>query len=51
MSLLLLIVLIIILLAVLPTYPYSRRWGYYPSAGVAVIVVILVYMYFAGYLH
>lgn len=51
MSLLLLIVLIIILLAVLPTYPYSRGWGYYPSGGLAVIVVILLILYLTGIVH
>jgi hypothetical protein len=41
------IVLIILLLAVLPTWPYSSGWGYYPSGGfglVLLIVLILVLM-------
>jgi hypothetical protein len=40
---LLLIILIILLLAVLPTWPYSTGWGYYPSGGLgAILLVILV---------
>jgi hypothetical protein len=39
---LLLIILIILLLAVLPTWPYSTGWGYYPSGGLGLIVIILV---------
>ena len=38
---LLLIVLIILLLAVLPTWPYSTGWGYYPSGGLGLIVIII----------
>lgn len=39
---LMLIILIIVLLAVLPTWPYSSGWGYYPSGGVGLIVIILL---------
>lgn len=42
MNLLGLILLIVVLLAVLPTWPYSSGWGYYPSGGVGIIVVILI---------
>lgn len=38
----LLIILIILLLAVLPTWPYSTAWGYYPSGGLGLIVLIIV---------
>ncbi|WP_338034427.1 DUF3309 family protein [Legionella cardiaca] len=44
MSLLGLILLIIILLAVLPTWPYSSGWGYYPSGIVGLILIILIIM-------
>lgn len=37
-----LIVLGIILLAVLPTWPYSREWGYRPSGGVGILLLILI---------
>lgn len=42
MDLLLLIVLIVLLLGVLPTWPYSSGWGYYPSGGVGLILLILI---------
>lgn len=38
----LLIILILLLLGALPTWPYSRGWGYYPSGGVGLIVLILI---------
>lgn len=48
MYLLLLIVLILILLGALPHWPYSAGWGYYPSGGVGVIVIILVILLLMG---
>jgi hypothetical protein len=42
MRTILLIVLIIILLGALPTWPYSAGWGYYPSGGAGLILIILV---------
>jgi hypothetical protein len=38
----LIIVLILFLLGALPTWPHSRNWGYYPSGGLGLVVVILV---------
>lgn len=48
MSLLLLIVLIVVLLAILPSWPYSRGWGYYPSGLVGLIVVIVLVLFLLG---
>jgi hypothetical protein len=48
MSLLLLIVLIVVLLAILPSWPYSRGWGYYPSGLVGLIVVIILVLWLLG---
>jgi hypothetical protein len=39
---LLVIIVLILLLGVLPTWPYSRSWGYYPSGGLGLILVILL---------
>ncbi|HSY28958.1 DUF3309 family protein [Dyella sp.] len=50
MSLLLIIVLLIILFGALPTWPYSRGWGYYPVGGVGVIVLILLILLLLGYI-
>ena len=38
----LLIILILLLIGALPTWPYSSGWGYYPSGGLGLIVVILL---------
>jgi hypothetical protein len=38
----LLVVLILMLLGALPAWPYSRSWGYYPSGGLGLVVVILL---------
>jgi hypothetical protein len=38
----LLIILIILLLGLLPTWPYSSGWGYYPSGGIGLIVIIVI---------
>ena len=39
---LLLIILILLLLGALPMWPYSSGWGYYPSGGVGLLVIILL---------
>jgi hypothetical protein len=36
------VILIILLLGLLPTWPYSTGWGYYPSGGVGLLLIILV---------
>ena len=49
MGTILLIILIILLVGALPTWPYSGGWGYYPSGGVGLIVVVLIVLLLAGY--
>lgn len=44
METILLIVLILLIFGLLPTWPYSRGWGYYPSGIVAVILIIIILM-------
>ena len=48
---LLLLLLLILILAVVPAWPYSRGWGYYPSGGLGTILVILVIMMLLGFIH
>jgi hypothetical protein len=48
MSRVLLVVLIILLVASLPAWPYSTGWGYYPSGGLGLIVLILVILLLTG---
>jgi hypothetical protein len=38
----LLVILILALLGALPTWPYSRDWGYYPGGGVGLILLIVL---------
>ena len=44
----LVIVLILLLLGALPSWPYSRGWGYYPSGGLGLVVVILIIFLLLG---
>ena len=44
----LLIILILLLIGALPTWPYSSGWGYYPSGGVGLILIILVILLLRG---
>jgi hypothetical protein len=44
----LLIILILLLLGALPTWPYSTGWGYYPSGGLGLVVVILLLLVVTG---
>lgn len=48
MGTILLIILIIILIGALPTWPYSGGWGYYPSGGVGLVVIILIVLLLMG---
>lgn len=48
LSTILLIILILILLGALPTWPYSRAWGYGPSGITLVLLVILVVLLATG---
>ena len=43
-----LIILILLLLGALPTWPYSSGWGYYPSGGIGLVVIILLILVFTG---
>jgi len=44
----LLVVLILLLLGALPTWPYSRGWGYYPSGGLGLVVVMVIILLLTG---
>ena len=48
MGLLLFLILVILLIGLLPAWPYSSRWGYYPSGGVGLILVILLILLLMG---
>ena len=48
MGLVLLIVLILFLVGVLPTWPHSKNWGYFPSGGLGLVVLILLILILMG---
>lgn len=48
MFLILTIALIIALVGSLPTWPHSKGWGYYPTGGVGLILLILLILYLMG---
>ena len=50
MGLILLIILVVLLLAAVPTWPYSRDWGYYPSGGIGIILIIILILLIDGYI-
>jgi hypothetical protein len=46
----LLIVLILMLIGAIPTWPHSKNWGYGPSGGLGLIVIILIVLLLMGWL-
>ncbi|HSB94812.1 MAG TPA: DUF3309 family protein [Spongiibacteraceae bacterium] len=44
----LLILLILILVGALPTWPYSSGWGYYPSGGLALVLIVVIVLLLTG---
>ncbi len=44
----LIVVLILVLIGALPAWPHSRNWGYYPTGGIGLILVILVILLLLG---
>jgi len=45
---LLLIILILLLIGAVPSWPYSRGWGYYPSGGIGLVLLIVVILLLLG---
>jgi hypothetical protein len=48
MSTILLVILILLLLGALPVWPYSSGWGYYPSGGLGLILLIVIILAVTG---
>jgi len=44
----LLIILVLLLIGALPSWPYSRGWGYYPSGVAGVVVLVLIVLLLMG---
>jgi hypothetical protein len=51
MRLVLLALLIVLLVGALPSWPYSRTWGYYPSGGLGLVLLVLLILWLLGYLR
>ena len=47
-SIVLLVLLVLILIGSLPTWPYSSAWGYYPSGGAGLVLLILIVLLLTG---
>ena len=48
MSTILIIILLLLLIGALPTWPYSTGWGYYPSGGLGLVLLIVVVLLLVG---
>ena len=48
MGTILLILLVLVLIGALPSWPYSRSWGYYPSGGLGLVLVIVLVLVLMG---
>jgi hypothetical protein len=46
--LVLIVVLILLLLGLLPAWPYSRGWGYFPSGGIGILLIVIIVLLVAG---
>ena len=43
-----LLVLIVLLVGMLPAWPYSAGWGYYPSGGLGLVLIVLIILLLLG---
>lgn len=50
MGTVLLIIVILLLLGALPTWPYSSGWGYYPSGGLGLLLIVVIVLVVMGIL-
>ena len=48
MGTILLIILILLLVGALPTWPYSTGWGFYPSGGLGLVLIIVIILVVMG---
>ena len=44
----LVIILLLLLIGALPTWPYSTGWGYYPSGGLGLVLIVVVVLLLMG---
>ena len=44
----LLLVVLLMLVGAIPTWPHSREWGYYPSGGLGLVLVVIIVLLLMG---
>jgi hypothetical protein len=44
----LIVLLVLVLIGALPTWPHSRSWGYYPTSGIGLVLLIVVVLLLVG---
>jgi hypothetical protein len=42
------IAVLVALVAALPIWPHSRKWGFYPISGVALVILVILYLVWSG---
>lgn len=50
LGLIVLIIVVLLLVGAVPSWPYSRNWGYGPSGGLGLVLVIVVVLLLVGYI-
>jgi Protein of unknown function (DUF3309) len=48
MRIVILVIVVLLLIGALPTWPYSTGWGYYPSGGLGLVLVVVVILALLG---
>lgn len=48
MGIILVVILVVLLIGAVPSWPYSRNWGYYPSGGIGLILLIILILLLLG---
>jgi hypothetical protein len=48
MMTILLLVLVLLAIGSIPAWPHSRNWGYYPSGGLGLLVLVMLLLLFTG---
>jgi len=48
MGTILIVLLLLMLIGAFPTWPHSRSWGYYPSGGLGLVLVIIIVLLVLG---
>ena len=48
MGTILIVIFILVLVGALPTWPHSKNWGYYPSGGIGLVLLIVLILLLMG---